>query len=133
LETLRFLLRKNANALNSDASGSTISDLVDSDFNWPTSTYKRDLWYCALRREGIDTGSTIEAHPRITKYNTLYTPEHYRALCYLDTWTEEDLSQQVQETLEAYPWTREELSELYRIRDEKEKEGREGTRTKKSD
>jgi hypothetical protein len=123
LETLRFLFSRHANVLATNASGLTIFDLVDPCRN-TFSSYKRDLWYCALRREGIDAGPIMEVHPRITKYDMDYTPEHYRALCYLDNWTKEDLSQQVQDTLEACSWTKEELSELSRIRAEKEEVAR---------
>jgi hypothetical protein len=84
------------------------------------SSYRRDLWYCALQREGLDVGGTIELHARIVRYNERYTLEHYRALCYLDHWTKEDLSRPLQDLLEACPWSQEEISDFSRIHDEKE-------------
>lgn len=75
-----------------------------------------------MRREGIDIGAPIEVNPRIAKYNSKYTPERYRALCYLDRWTEENLSRQVHDILTACPWSEEEISELNCIHVKKEAE-----------
>lgn len=123
-EVTRFLIRQHANIFAKDGSGLTIFDHVNAELTWTSKSYQWDLWYCALRREGIDIGAMIEEHPRIAKYNERYTPEHYRALCCLDHWTEENLSQQVHDLLEAYPWSEEEISELSRIHNEKEAKAR---------
>jgi len=117
-ETLRFLLRQRADVFTKDATGLTIFDYVSLPQN---AGYKRDLWYCALRREGIETGSNIEVHFCSAKHSTSYTLEHYYAMCHLDTWTNVDLSRQVQESLRAYPETKEVTAELCRIRVKKER------------
>lgn len=123
-EVTRFLIRQRANIHAKDGSGLTIFDHADAAMASESSSYRRDLWYCALQREGIDVDAMIEEHPRIAKYDENYTPEHYRALCHLDHWTDENLSQQVHDLLEAYPWSEEEISELSRTRDEKEAKAR---------
>lgn len=120
IEVTRFLIKQRANLFVKDGSGLTIFDHANAILSGGSSSYRRDLWYCALQREGINNGATFEVHPRIAKYNRYYTPEHYRALCYLDHWTEEDLSGQLHESLEACPWSEEEISELSRINHEKE-------------
>ena len=119
-EVTRFLIRQRANIFAKDGSGLTIFDHVDAKLTWTSSSYQRDLWYCALQREGVDIGAMIEEHPRIAKYDAYYTPEHFRALCHLDHWTKKNLSQQLHDSLEACPWSEEEISELSRIHDEKE-------------
>ena len=103
-----------------DAYGMTVSDYVDKP---PSSKvflcyrgYHQDLWYCALRREGIHSGPSEESH---IDYHDYYTLEHYRAMCYLDTWTKEDLSQQVFESLKAHPETEETIFNLACIREER--------------
>lgn len=123
-EVTRFLIKQRTNISAKDGSGLTIFDHADAIATKGSSSYRRDLWYCALQREGIDTGTTIEAHPRIVRYSEYCTPEHYRALCCLDHWTEENLSQQVHDSLEAYPWSEDEISELSRIHNEKEAKAR---------
>jgi hypothetical protein len=118
-DTLRFLPRKGVDVLVKDASGMTISDYIDI-LGGTYACYRRDLWNCALQREGIKTDQATGMDRRKAGYTRNYTPEHYRALCYLDTWTEEDLSCQVHEILETYPWTEEEALELSHIRHEEE-------------
>lgn len=114
-EVTRLLIKQRANIFAKDGSGLTIFDYAEAEPTRKYSRYRRDLWYCALQREGIDVGGTIELHPRIVRYNERYTPEHYRALCYLDHWTEENLSRELQDSLEACPWSQEEISELSRF------------------
>jgi len=112
-ETLRFLLRRGINALAKDASGMAVFDYINATQPSGRSDYSRDLWHCALQREGIDTGQAVERCPRVVKYGEFYTSEHYYAMCCLDTWTVENLSQQVQDTLTAHPWTGEEALALF--------------------
>jgi hypothetical protein len=121
-DTLRCTLRHRGDIFAKDAAGRTVFDHVNATSNLEFSGYRRDLWYCALQREGIDVGPTAGMQSRVAVYNRFYTPQHYRALCYLDDWTEKDLSRQVHETLEGCPWTEEEISELSRIHDEEERE-----------
>ena len=123
-EVTRFLIRQRANIFAEDGSGLTIFDHANARLTWTSSSYHQDLWYCALQREGIDIGAIIEVYPRIAKYDEYYTPEHYRALCCLDHWTEKNLTQQLHDSLEACPWSEEEVSELSRIHDEKEAKAR---------
>ena len=120
-ERLRFLLRQNANIWAKDASGLTIFDHVNTVL-CQLAAYQRDLWYCALRREGIDIGQANKLYPRTAIYGRKYSPKHYRALCYLDTWTGEDLSQQVHDTLKTHPWTEDEAAELLRMHNKKARE-----------
>jgi hypothetical protein len=123
-EITRFLIKQRANLFARDASGLTIFDHLNAALEKNPTSYQRDLWYCALQREGIDIGETIQAHPRVARYDKSYTPEHYRALCYLDRWTKEKLSEQTHDSLEACPWSEEEISELCRIHDKKQVEAR---------
>ena len=116
-ETLRLLIRQHANILAKDAFGLTVFDHVNACQFGRFAAYRRDLWYCALWREGIDTGQASEPYLRTARYGKFYTPEHYRALCYLDTWTRGDLSEQLRDDLKTHPWTEEEAAEFYRIRD----------------
>lgn len=115
VEMTRFLIRQRANIFAKDGSGLTIFDHLNA---FPTNGYRQDLWYCALQREGIDTGQAIEKYSRVAEYDLYYTPEHFRALCYLDSWTDDNLSRQVHDTLEACPWTEEEISAFSRVHDE---------------
>jgi hypothetical protein len=126
-QTLRLLLRQGISIFARDTSGKTIFDHVNAPATSTSkfSRYSRDLWYCALRREGVDLGQGIEVPSGVTGYGRSYTPEHYRALCYLDTWSEKTLSRQLYDTLKTYPWTEEETLELFRVCKEKEREERE--------
>lgn len=119
-EVTRFLIKQRANLFLKDSSGLTIFDHANAILTRESTSYRRDLWYCALQREGMDTNTSVEVPPRIAKYNKYYTPEHYRALCHLDHWTEKDLSRQLRDILEAYPWSEEKISEFSRICDELE-------------
>jgi hypothetical protein len=118
--TLRFLIRQHANVFAKDANGLTVFDYVNKGGGLH-SQYRRDLWYCVLRREGIETGQAIKARPRgVVGYRESYTPEHYGALCYLDTWTKSDLSEQVHDTLKSCPWTQEDALEVTLVPVERE-------------
>jgi hypothetical protein len=118
---LRFFIKQRTNLFAKDAYGKTISDHVNAAREWSPTCYQQDLWYCALQRKGIDTAQATEAHPRVAKYGRSYTPEHYRALSYFDSWTDDNLSRQVHNTLDACPWTDEEVYESSRIGDKRRK------------
>jgi len=118
-EIVRLLIKQRANWFAKDACGLTIFDHVNAALEKSSMSYQRDLWYCALQREGIAIDATIETHPRIAKYNKYYTLGHYLALRYFDHWTGENLSRQLQGLLEACLWSDEEISEVSRIREEK--------------
>lgn len=106
-ETLRLLLRQRVNVFAKDASDMTVSDYVNRSHSTtsysPFGNYQRDLWYCALRREGIHTGPSNGMHVRTLTYVVRYRLEHYRAMCDLDAWTEKDLSRHFFIRLEPYP------------------------------
>ena len=126
-ETLRFTLKQGCDICAKDASGLTVSDHVNAPSTAPVSRYRRDLWYCALQREGIDIGSTIEANS-VPEYNIFYNLDHFHALQYLDTWTPTNVSQKVHEALTArdvaYLDTEEATLRLSRMRDQREREQR---------
>lgn len=108
------------------SSGSTIFDWVNRPYSTesysPFRRHQRDLWYCALRCEGIDTGQATEMYSKVARWEpNCYTPEHYRALTYLDIWDCDNFSQQVQESLKVHPWTEVDISESAHMRDEKKR------------
>ena len=71
-------------------------------------SYRQDLWYCALKRSGLDVRYDLAPCERIARYTRWYTPKHYLALCHLDFWTINDLNDQVDHLLLEYPMTEEE-------------------------
>lgn len=122
-EALRILLAASADIFARDSTGRTIFDHLSRDDGHPfQGSYRHELWYCALEREGIDTRGYSKSHLHSTVYNRSYTPEHYRALCYLDTWDQrldpEGFQKQIDGILEEHPWTEEEAQELSRRREE---------------
>lgn len=123
-ETLRYTIKQRVNIFAKDASGLTVFDHVNAPPNDIYSGYRRDLWYCALWREGIDTRSLPEKHPHVAEYSIFYRLEDFRALCYLDTWTRADVAHQVHEALTAwdaaYLDTEEATLRLSLIREEEE-------------
>jgi hypothetical protein len=49
-------------------------------------SYQQDLLYCALLRSGLYTQHDIPPLPAGPTFTPEYTPQHYRALLYLDSW-----------------------------------------------
>ncbi|KAM0722308.1 hypothetical protein Q7P37_001749 [Cladosporium fusiforme] len=135
LGALQLLLRSSANVFAKDASELTVFDHVNALPMDQYGSYRRDLWYCALQRESIDIGEYLEMYPRVPVYSAIYTPEHYRALCFLEDWIDDEddgddevygynMEQQVSEILNVHPWTEEESSAMepiYRLRRERER------------
>lgn len=86
-----------------------------------SNSYQRDLLYCALQREGVDIGLDKGIQNRTPIYDRWYTPEHYRALCFLNEWWgDDDLEEQVQKLLPQHPWTEEERLAMQPIYQERE-------------
>ncbi|KAM0717651.1 hypothetical protein Q7P37_007503 [Cladosporium fusiforme] len=105
-ESLRILLDASVNPFTRDDTGRTLFDHVkETEYG---RSFKRDLWYCALHRVGINATSYSEHYPRIPRYIKSYTPKHYRALCYLDQWNEQNFDEQVDRVLENHPLSEEE-------------------------
>lgn len=115
LETLRFLLRSSTDVFAKDATGLTVFDHVASSRTERHSSYQRDLWYCALQREGVDVRSYVEVSPRTALYDDDYTPEHYSALRFLDEWDGANLERKVSQLLKKELWTEEEVTQCLSI------------------
>jgi hypothetical protein len=103
LKMVRILLPVVGDVLAKDCDGLTVFDRVKRKrpalplpwredimgIPYPYGSYQQDLLYCALLRSGLYTLHdlpSLKARPRFTR---LYTPQHYRALLYLQTWDEE--------------------------------------------
>lgn len=81
-------------------------DVEHRDGSCDCGSYRQDLWYCALRRSKLDVLYEIGPYTRIARYSRLYTPYHYLALCYLDSWGElhsDDFEEQIRQVLEEHP------------------------------
>jgi hypothetical protein len=100
--------------LATDIRGIDIFSYVNEEENWGSDeirdcgSYRQDLWYCALKRSGLDVRYDLAPCERIARYTRWYTPKHYLALCHLDFWTINDLNDQVDHLLLEYPMTEEE-------------------------
>lgn len=133
-ESLRLLLRHSVNIHAKDASGLTIFDHVNA-LPSKSNSYQRDLLYCALQRESVVIGVDQEMRNRTALYDEGYTPEHYRALCFLNEWGYHELEEQFQRLLEQHPWTEEEwlvMQPIYLERQAKRRRQTEGKRQDRS-
>lgn len=92
------------------------------DQNW--GSYRQDLWYCALKRSGLDVRYDIAPCARIARYTPFYTPKHYLALCHLDSWSIDDFADQVDRLLPEHPMTEEEVQFTKRLEQERKSEVR---------
>lgn len=124
----RVLMHSAGHAVNiyaKDASGLTIFDHVNA-LPPKSNSYQRDLWYCALQREGVDVRDDQRMQNRIPLYDKYYTPEHYRALCFLEQWSKGgNLEKKVHDLLEQHPWTEEEwlvMQPIYQEREERRRQ-----------
>jgi hypothetical protein len=52
-------------------------------------SYQQDLLYCALLRSGLYSLRDLPPLPAGPRFTRKYTPQHYRALLYLQTWDKE--------------------------------------------
>lgn len=120
-ESLRLLLRHSVNIHAKDASGLTIFDHVNA-LPSKSNSYQRDLWYCAIQREGVDVGDEQRMQNGTPLYDEYYTPEDYRALCFLEHWNSFNLEEQVYDLLEQHPWTEEEWLVMQPIYQKREAE-----------
>jgi hypothetical protein len=122
-EKIQFLLSVFDDVYARDRKGATVFDWVNEDVNGLHSpgSYRRDLWYCALERVGIDISDHLAHHPRIGVYNKTeyccYTPEHYRALKRLQSWDQSNFRSQMDNLLQENPLDEEESREMERIRE----------------
>jgi hypothetical protein len=105
LEAVRVLLPVFGNVLTVDRDGHTLFDrigherpaLPDSELDLSTysesfrhyGSYQQDLLYCAILRNGPASLHDLPPLPAGPRFNWSYTPQHYRALLYLQTWDEE--------------------------------------------
>ena len=115
LRALRSLLAVLDDVHATDIWGNDIFSYANEEKQWydypheeDCGSYRQDLWYCALKRTGLDARYNIAPRARIARYTTLYTPKHYRALCHLDFWDVDDFDSQVDDLLREYPMTEEE-------------------------
>lgn len=97
-KTLRTLLGVFDDIHATDSWGIDIFSYVNEQGEWinhllqDCGRYRKDLWYCALKRSGLDARYDIAPCERVARYTPLYTPKHFLALCHLDLWSTDDLS-----------------------------------------
>lgn len=122
-EKLQYLLSKFDDIYARDAEGRTIFDHVDGVQPHYLDSYRRDLWYCALERAGIDVSSHLAKHPRVPSYKTTkygqYTPKHYHALKHLHSWDEDNFRSQMDRLLQELPLDEDEALEMRRLQRKK--------------
>ena len=122
LEKLVYLLSIFDDIHATDAEGYTIFDLLDTCQDDYYGSYRRDLWYCALGRAGIDVSPHLVQRPRVPSYTNRrsrqYTPEHYHALKHLQSWNRENFRAQMDRLLEEIPLDKDEALEMERLQRE---------------
>ena len=129
-KALRSLLAVFDDIYATDIWGFDIFSYVNEENRWIDSqyqdfgSYRQDLWYCALKRSGLDVRFDIAPCVRIARYTPYYTPKHYLALCLLDSWNRDDLDGQVDHLLPKCPTTEEEAHSTKRLEQEQEAESR---------
>lgn len=114
-EVLRFLIRAGVDPHQQDAAGNTISDYVDDDVDSKLGTYRRELWYSAMKREHIHVDPPSGQWETARVYTWKYRPLHYRALCHLEAWERSTVEDKVARVLEDFPWSQEEAATMLRI------------------
>lgn len=120
-KALRSLLAVFDDIRATDLLGIDIFSYVNEQEEWPIlldpddGSYGQDLWYCALKRSGLDARYDIAPCARIARYTSSYTPKHYLALCHLDFWNSDDFDSQVDLLLLEYPMTEEEMETTKRL------------------
>lgn len=92
-EALKYLLNVFDDIFACDTGGLSIFDHVAQSrvhrrefFAGHYGSYIQDLWYCALYRSGLSLRLKIPPPPLGPIFDECYTPRHYRALLYLNTW-----------------------------------------------
>lgn len=108
LEALQFLIRAGADPHLRDAAGCTIFDYVDYDVDVKLGSYRRELWYSALKREHVRVDRPTITRQVAPVYTGKYTPLHCRALCHLGSWERNTVDTQVARVLNDFPWSQEE-------------------------
>lgn len=127
-ERLQYLLSIFDDIYARDASGGTIFDHLGNYQQYKLyGTYRRDLWYCALERAGIDVSSHLAQQPRVPSYRIertpiysyRYTPEHYYALKHLRSWDEDNFRSQMDRLLQEVPLDEDEALAMEQLRRER--------------
>lgn len=129
-KALRCLLAVFDDIYATDIWGTDVFSYVNEEKSWidpqhqKFGSYRQDLWYCALKRSGLDVRYDIAPCARIARYTLHYTPKHYLALCHLDSWNCDDFDGRVDHLLFLHAMTEEETQLTKRL----EKEGRKPSR-----
>lgn len=113
-QILQYLLSVFDDIYARDKAGLTTFDHIDNEIHGISRGYRRDLWYCALERAGIDVSSHLVQHPRVPSYNGWYTPEHYHALKHLEFWDRKNFRSQMDRLLQEIPLDEDETLEMER-------------------
>lgn len=107
LESLRFLLTSFGQFFAQDNATWSVLNPIEAEMpilSWPADlevdtyeqplrlhgSYQQDLWYCALYRSGLYSSYDIRPPRSRPTFTPAYTPQHYRALLYLDSWDMEE-------------------------------------------
>ena len=124
-KALRCLLAVFDDIYTTDIWGIDIFSYVNGGKKWIDQTrydcgsYRQDLWYCALKRSGLDARYDIAPCARIARYTPYYTPKHYLALCHLDSWNIREFHSQVDHLLLDFPMTEEDTQLTKRLEEER--------------
>lgn len=115
-EALLYLLSVFPKIDAQDRYKKSISDRV-SRADDEHGSYQRDLWYHGLERSGICTHGSLHSRLSASRYTLDYTPQHHRAMRYLDTWTFSEYFGNTDTTeIDAmYPMTEYEAAETARL------------------
>lgn len=109
LQALRLLSSAGVDPHAQDHNGETVYARINArDVSrraqrkaWPDrGSYHQDVWRSALQRQGIDVH---EDDPTYWRFTRDYTPEHLRALQFLDSWDEQSFRSQMDQVLQEHP------------------------------
>ena len=125
-EKLQYLLSKFDDIQAKDYEGRSIFDHVDNLLDLHVGSYHRDLWYCALKRAGIDVSRLVANQCSTPAYTKEYTPEHHHALKHLQSWDEDNFRSQMDRLLQEIPLDEDGVLEMERLRLSKARKKGEG-------
>lgn len=124
-KALRSLLTVFDDISAEDHRGADRFSYVNEEKHWAIDrtidcgSYRQDLWYCALKRSGLDVCYDIAPCARIARYTRFYTPKPYLALCHLDFWNIDDFDSQVDHLLLEHSMIKEETRLTKRLEEER--------------
>jgi hypothetical protein len=107
-EVVKLLLEHGVDPDARDSTGRTVTDHLDNDATNIHGSYRQDLWYCVRKRLGFKVQSEPSLQSRRWRFR--YTPEHYRALLYLESWDLQNFESQMELLEMRHPLNEDEIS-----------------------